>query len=162
MKLFTCYYKSPVGFVKIQCNDHNIVAIQFSTDTATNEVHPLLSSCQQQFDEYFSGERRIFNLPLEFSGTAFQKLVWEYLLNIPFGRTVSYLRLSEMMGNVKAIRAVAAANGKNNFAIVVPCHRVIGSDKSLVGYAGGIWRKTWLLQHELKIQAGVEQSLLFQ
>lgn len=110
----------------------------------------------QQLDEYFKGERKVFELPLSQSGTAFQKKVWDLLFEIPFGKTLSYQQLSKQYGDVKAIRAVASANGKNNLAIVIPCHRVIGSNQSLTGYAGGLWRKKWLLDHEFKIAHGVQ------
>ena len=98
--------------------------------------------------EYFEGKRKVFSLKLNPQGTSFQKKVWTHLKTIPYGASVSYLQLSKQLGDVKAIRAVAAANGKNPLWIIVPCHRVIGSDGSLVGYAGGIGRKQWLLNHE--------------
>ena len=117
--------------------------------------HPLLQITSQQLDEYFSGSRKSFDLPLQQSGTSFQQKVWELLLQIPFGKTISYNELSKQYGDLKAIRAVASANGKNNLAIIVPCHRVIGSNQSLTGYAGGLWRKKWLLEHEAKHHSGV-------
>ncbi len=101
-----------------------------------------------QLQEYFDGTREIFTLELSPEGTDFQKGVWNELLNIPYGKTISYLELSKKLGDVKAIRAVAAANGQNPLWIVIPCHRVIGSDGSLTGYAGGLHRKKWLLEHE--------------
>ena len=101
-----------------------------------------------QLQDYFDGKRTTFTFPLNPSGTDFQKKVWDELLHIPFGKTCSYLDLSKKLGDVKAIRAVASANGKNPLWIVVPCHRVIGTDGSLTGYAGGLWRKKWLLEHE--------------
>jgi methylated-DNA-[protein]-cysteine S-methyltransferase len=101
-----------------------------------------------QMQEYFEGKRTHFNLKLNPKGTEFQQRVWQELLNIPFGKTLSYLELSKKLGDVRAIRAVAAANGKNPLWIVVPCHRVIGTDGSLTGYAGGLGRKKWLLEHE--------------
>ncbi len=109
-----------------------------------------LLNLQLQIDQYFKKDLRIFDLPLVFAGTDFQKRVWNDLLKIPYGNTVTYLSLSKKIGNVKAIRAVAAANGANKIAIAVPCHRVIGSDGKLVGYAGGLGRKEWLLNHESK------------
>lgn len=109
----------------------------------------------EQLIEYFNGNRRVFELPVVQEGTPFQQKVWQALMEIPFGKTLSYLELSRRLGDPKAIRAVAAANGKNNVAIVVPCHRVIGSNNQLVGYAGGLWRKKWLLEHEKKIACGV-------
>jgi methylated-DNA-[protein]-cysteine S-methyltransferase len=110
-----------------------------------------------QLDEYFSGKRKTFNLPLAQPGTPFQQKVWELLYMIPFGKTISYHQLAMQYGDLKAIRAVASANGKNNLAIIIPCHRVIGSNRSLTGYAGGLWRKKWLLEHEAKHHTGVAQ-----
>ena len=110
-----------------------------------------------QLQDYFDGKRTTFTFPLNPSGTDFQKKVWDELLHIPFGKTCSYLDLSKKLGDVKAIRAVASANGKNPLWIVVPCHRVIGTDGSLTGYAGGLWRKKWLLEHENP----VKQETLF-
>lgn len=111
---------------------------------------------QSQIDLYFKKELKKFELPLVFAGTDFQISVWNQLLKIPFGKTQTYLEVTKKLGNVKAIRAVASANGANKIAIVVPCHRVIGSDGSLIGYAGGLWRKKWLLEHE-----SMQQKILF-
>jgi methylated-DNA-[protein]-cysteine S-methyltransferase len=105
---------------------------------------------------YFNGELRHFSVPILQEGTPFQQQVWEELAQIPFGKTISYLELAKRMGDPKSIRAVAAANGKNKLAIVVPCHRVIGSKNDLVGYAGGLWRKKWLLDLENRIANGVQ------
>ena len=118
--------------------------------------HEELATAVQQLTEYFNGQRNSFSFTLNPQGTEFQKKVWEALLEIPYGKTVSYQELSVQLGDVKAIRAVAAANGKNPLWIVVPCHRVIGSDGSLTGYAGGLWRKKWLLEHENPVK---QQSL---
>ena len=120
----------------------------------------LLKKTTVQLDEYFSGRRKDFDLPLGQKGSGFQENVWNHLVKIPFGKTISYLQLSKQIGDVKAIRAIASANGRNNLAIVVPCHRVIGSDAKLVGYAGGLWRKKWLLEHEAKVHSGIEQLTL--
>jgi len=109
---------------------------------------PVLENAARQLDEYFEGTRKIFDLPLRFCGSDFQKKVWKQLLEIPFGQTESYLDLSRKIGDEKAIRAVASANGANAISIMVPCHRVVGSDGSLTGYAGGISAKRKLLQHE--------------
>ncbi len=119
-------------------------------------MSPALIQCIEQLIQYFHGERRQFELIIEQEGTAFQKSVWNELMAIPFGRTISYLDLARRMGDTKATRAVAAANGRNNVAIIVPCHRVIGSNKELIGYSGGLWRKKWLLEHEMKIAHGVQ------
>ncbi len=121
---------------------------------------PLLKMAAHQLDEYFAGERQAFDLPLKQPGSYFQQEVWQCLLKIGYGKTISYLQQSKMMNNPLAIRAIAASNGKNDLAIIVPCHRVIGSDGSLTGYAGGLWRKKWLLEHEAKV-LGVGQTKLF-
>ena len=112
------------------------------------DIPECLRECVLQLKEYFKGERTNFNLLLNPQGTKFQKLVWQELCNLPYGKTISYLVQSKQIGDVKAVRAVAAANGKNPISIVIPCHRVIGSDGSLTGYAAGIWRKKWLLDYE--------------
>ena len=118
--------------------------------------HPLIQQCIDQLNEYFEGSRKTFNIPLQQEGTPFQQKVWAQLLNIGYGKTISYLTLSKQIGDTKAIRAVGTTNGKNQIAIIVPCHRVIGSDGSLTGYAGELWRKKWLLDHEGKFANGVQ------
>ena len=110
----------------------------------------------EQLIQYFQGERRVFELPINQQGTVFQKEVWNELMQIPFGRTISYLELARKTGDSKATRAVANANGKNNVCVIVPCHRVIGANKELVGYSGGLWRKKWMLEHEAKLAYGVQ------
>ena len=114
----------------------------------TIEIPTNLQKCIFQLREYFEGQRNHFDFKLNPQGTDFQQKVWQELLNIPYGKTLSYLELSKKLGDVKAIRAVASANGRNPLWIVVPCHRVIGTNGSLTGYAGGLWRKKWLLEHE--------------
>lgn len=152
------YYKSPVGLLKIQSEATFISAILFceeEQDNITSEVAfakeiPAVANCIHQLDEYFAGKRRSFNFPMRQQGTPFQQRVWLELQNIPFGETISYLELSKRIGNTKAIRACGTANGQNQLAIVVPCHRVIGSNGKLVGYAGGLQKKKDLLLHEAK------------
>lgn len=112
-----------------------------------------------QLDEYFAGTRTVFELPVKQPGTSFQQLVWQQLQQIPYGATITYAHQANQMNSPLAIRAIASANGKNNLWVVVPCHRVIGSNGSLTGYAGGLWRKQWLLRHEAKI-AGLGQTML--
>ena len=119
-------------------------------------IPEILEEAVYQFNEYFEGTRKTFDLILNPQGTDFQKKVWDALLKIPYGKTVSYLELSKTLGDVKAIRAVAAANGKNPLWIIVPCHRVIGSNGDLTGYAGGLHRKKWLIEHESPVK---QQSL---
>ena len=157
MKTYISYSSSPLGKLRIQCSEEHVEAIVFAAENEDmpEEKHQLLSLTKAQLHEYFSGERRNFELPLKQLGTDFQQKVWQLLLQIPFGKTISYNDLSKQYGDLKAIRAVASANGKNNLAIIVPCHRVIGSNQSLTGYAGGLWRKKWLLEHEAKHHSGV-------
>jgi methylated-DNA-[protein]-cysteine S-methyltransferase len=161
MELFTKYHHSPVGNLKIQCTASHVTLIHFVNEVGLeNDTTDLLKKSISQLDEYFEGKRKDFDLPLGQAGSAFQMNVWDHLTKIPYGKTISYLQLSKQICDVKAIRAIAAANGKNNLAIVVPCHRVIGSNATLVGYAGGLWRKKWLLEHELKVHLGIEQLSL--
>ena len=146
----TTYYKTPIGTAKITGNSNGISAITVvdeAIETSTT-IPTILQDCVTQLDEYFNGKRTIFDLKLNPKGTEFQQKVWDSLQNVPFGKTHSYLEQTKILGDVKAIRAVASANGKNPIWIVIPCHRIIGSDGSLTGYAGGIWRKKWLLNHE--------------
>ena len=144
------YYKTPIGTAKIVGNEKGISAITVMDDAmeTSTEIPETLQDCVQQLEEYFNGSRKEFNLKLNPHGTDFQKRVWKELLLVPFGKIRTYLEQSKQLGDVKAIRAVASANGKNPIWIIIPCHRIIGSDGSLTGYAGGIWRKKWLLEHE--------------
>lgn len=145
----TVYINSPLGITKISGDENGVTEISVGYDLPISEKIPkVLKEAVKQFEEYFAEKRSIFNIKLNPKGTEFQQKVWQELLQIPFGKTMSYLELSKKLGDVKAIRAVASANGKNPLWIVVPCHRVIGSDGSLTGYAGGLWRKQWLLEHE--------------
>jgi len=155
------YYQSPVGVLIIKNDDEFIQAISFSEEDHTPTAHAQLNSlqqqCIQQLNEYFAGTRKTFNFPTRQKGTPFQTKVWLQLDAISYGKTISYMDLAKKLGDVKVIRAAGTANGKNNLAIVCPCHRVIGSDAKLVGYAGGLWRKKWLLAHEAKYHSGVQQ-----
>jgi len=157
----TTYYKSPIGLTIIVGDENGIQSISVLDDTSTvhsiqEEVPICLQECITQLKEYFSGTRTTFDLKLNPQGTPFQQKVWKELLNIPFNKVRTYLEQTKAIGDVKAIRAVASANGKNPIWIVIPCHRVIGSDGSLTGYAGGLWRKKWLLEHENPVK---QQSL---
>ncbi|HEY0246457.1 MAG TPA: methylated-DNA--[protein]-cysteine S-methyltransferase [Mucilaginibacter sp.] len=159
--MLTTFYRTPVGVAKITEEDGFITGIHILDDETVEDVPqtPLLKKAVQQLDEYFAGARKIFDLPIKQAGTDFQQQVWAQLLNIDYGTTITYAKQSNQMNSPLAIRAIAAANGKNNLWIVVPCHRVIGSDGSLTGYAGGVWRKQWLLEHEAKT-IGVGQTKL--
>ena len=153
------YHKTPLGICKIEGDNEGIVAISLLDDdtlSLSETIPENLQLCVQQLNEYFEGTRTSFDLLLNPKGTKFQQKVWTKLLDIPFGKTTSYLEQSKRVGDVKAIRAVASANGKNPIAIIIPCHRVIGSNGSLTGYAGGLWRKKWLLDHESPVK---QQSL---
>ncbi|MEO6583557.1 MAG: methylated-DNA--[protein]-cysteine S-methyltransferase [Ferruginibacter sp.] len=153
------FYNSPVGILHIKAVPDFITAILFTSPVLQENpinLFPIVTQCIKQLDDYFVGTSFTFDLPLQQNGTVFQQKVWQQLLTIPFGRTISYLQLSKQLGDVKAIRAAATANGKNSISIVTPCHRVIGSNGSLVGYAGELWRKRWLLAHEAKFAAGVQ------
>lgn len=146
----TCYINSPVGIAKITGDEDGIMSISVlnSKEKPTDIIPEILQDCVYQLNEYFEGSRQQFSLKLNPEGTDFQQKVWKALQTIPYGTTTTYLKLSQQLGDVKAIRAVANANGKNPLWIVIPCHRVIGSDGSLTGYAGGLQRKQWLLEHE--------------
>ena len=142
---------TPLGKAKIEGNIDGIssVVVLNDDDLKVSQIIPEeLQDCAIQLEEYFNGDRTQFSLKLNPTGTDFQKKVWNELVKIPFGKTISYLDLSKKLGDVKAIRAVANANGKNPIWIIIPCHRVIGTDGSLTGYAGGLHRKKWLIEHE--------------
>ncbi|WP_431156984.1 methylated-DNA--[protein]-cysteine S-methyltransferase [Winogradskyella poriferorum] len=154
----TCVIETPIGYAEITGDQNGIDSIKVldSTKTITENVPSELVDCAMQLKAYFNNEIKQFDLTLNPKGTEFQKSVWKELQNIPYGKTISYLELSKKLGDPKAIRAVASANGKNPLWIIIPCHRVIGSDGSLTGYAGGLSRKQWLLNHESEYK---QQSL---
>ena len=145
----TAYIKTPLGTAKITGDEQGIASISILEEgTITKKIPKDLKEAVNQLQDYFNGKRTSFDFKLNPQGTEFQQKVWNALLDIPFGKTVSYMDITKKLGDVKAIRAVASANGKNPLWIVIPCHRVIGTDGSLTGYAGGLWRKKWLLEHE--------------
>lgn len=149
--MMTVHVKTPLGPARIRGDENGIASVSAlnTEDITYDEVIPeVLEDCVYQLREYFEGKRQEFDLKLNPEGSDFQKRVWDELLKIPYGKTMSYLELSKKLGDVKAIRAVAGANGKNPLWVIVPCHRVIGSDGSMTGYGAGIWRKKWLLEHE--------------
>lgn len=157
MKEYKAYYPSEIGLLEIVGTKESIKAINFveaeERDRRFDEIDlpPIIAMCLSQLDEYFRGERQEFSLRLAPEGTDFQKTVWRQLTTIPYGQTVSYLDIARLIGNEKSVRAVGAANGQNPIAIIVPCHRVIGSNGQLTGYGGGLWRKEWLLRHERRL-----------
>lgn len=163
----TAYYNSPIGWLKLSATTECITAVQFYVTEkngiegelapiSTGKKFPLLDECMAALDNYFEGKCFNFQLPLMQQGTVFQQNVWRALQTVPPGKTMSYLQLSRIVGDEKAIRAVGTANGKNNIAIIVPCHRIIGANGSLVGYGGDLWRKKWLLNHEAKCLNGLQ------
>ncbi|BDG03166.1 methylated-DNA--[protein]-cysteine S-methyltransferase [Anaeromyxobacter oryzae] len=146
---------SPLGTITLVANDDALVAVHLGDEAASSAVaaqaapaHPVLERAREQLAEYLAGRRTAFELPLHLGGTDFQRAVWTALRAIPFGETRTYGELARTVGRPAAVRAVGAANGQNPLAIVVPCHRVIGADGTLTGYAGGLARKRWLLAHE--------------
>ncbi|MCF6407358.1 methylated-DNA--[protein]-cysteine S-methyltransferase [Chitinophaga filiformis] len=148
--------ETPVGPLTIIGDTRAINTLTFKEGlSATHDPLPdTLLLCREELEAYFAGSIQQFTFPIAQPGTAFQQTVWQQLTMIPYGQTISYLQLAKRINNPKSIRAVGTTNGKNRIAIVVPCHRVIGSDGSLTGYAGGIWRKKWLLEHEMKQKFG--------
>lgn len=154
MKQYT-YYQSPCGQMTLQANEHGLLGAWFEIHTTKpdelgeyTEDCTILNETRVQLEEYFSGKRKHFDLPLAATGTPFQQSVWRALCQIPFGETWSYQQLADAIGNPKAVRAVGLANGKNPISVIVPCHRVIGKNGSLTGYAGGVEIKRELLQLE--------------
>lgn len=157
MQLSYQYLDSPVGQLQLVANETALVAVLWENEKpdrvrlaslVEDHKHPILLKTAKQLNEYFAGKRQIFDLPLDFSGTEFQQKVWQALLTIPFGETRSYKQIAEQIGNVKAVRAAGAANGKNPISIIAPCHRVVGTNDKLVGFAGGLENKDILLKIE--------------
>ena len=157
--MFSTTLPTPIGQLTIEATETDVCFIGFRDELPEKITNAITDQAAKQILEYFQGERHAFDFPIAQTGTDFQQKVWAKLLEIPAGKPISYAALSKMMDNPLAIRAIAAANGKNNLMIVVPCHRVIGSNGDLVGYAGGLWRKKWLLEHEAKM-LGIGQAVL--
>ncbi len=159
MEVTSTYYKSPIGVLKISGTTNYISEVTFldsANEYVTSGCHPLLNQCVEELIQYFNGKRLSFDIPVHQKATEFQSRVWGELINIKYGKTISYMDLAKRLGDPNCIRAAAGSNGKNQVCIIVPCHRVIGSNQSLVGYAGGLWRKKWLLNHENKFANGVQ------
>lgn len=143
------YYSSPVGELEIRSQDDAITMVGFLRDEKqTEKPTPIIETCIQELEEYFYSGRKFFDINLKFIGSEFQQKVWNALSEIPYGKTTSYGDIASKVGDPKAAQAVGLANGQNPIAIIVPCHRVIGKDGSMVGYGGGLDRKVWLLRHE--------------
>ncbi len=163
----TIYRDSPLGKLALTASDAALNYVGFivaeklpATPPPATEPNDILLETVAQLDAFFAGKLKVFDLPLLPQGTEFQQRVWQQIQKIPFGKTVSYLDMAIELGDEKCIRAAASANGKNPIGIIIPCHRVIGKNGSLVGYAGDLWRKKWLLQHELAFSEKTT-SLLF-
>jgi len=150
------YLNTPLGTLAISGDNNGLASVQFTDlgETVSEDIPESLKATVSQLTEYFDGQRSQFELQLNPEGTDFQKKVWQQLLDIPFAKTTSYQIMANRLGDPKVIRAAASANGKNPIAIIIPCHRVIGSDGSLTGYAGGLHRKKWLLDHENPVKQG--------
>lgn len=154
MKNYRCMCQSPLGMIEIEGSIKGIHEICYLEQSKKrNKKNKLgipfeIRKCRRQLSEYFRGQRKEFHMKLVFEGTEFQNKVWNELCNVPYGETASYKDIAEKIDNPNGVRAVGGANNKNKLAIVVPCHRVIGKNGKLTGYAGGIWRKEWLLSHE--------------
>jgi len=147
----TIYFRSPIGPMRLMGTESSLTALDFIEKMGTDDTpNPpaVLKETYAQLDGYFKGHRRVFSLPLAPEGTEFQQKVWRELKKIPFGQTAAYGDIARAMGRPKAYRAVGGANNKNPISIIIPCHRIVGSDKTLTGYGGGLWRKAWLLKHE--------------
>jgi len=159
---FEHIYSSPIGRIKIVADANCIQALTFIDDTEhlsiTEGVESpsVIHQCIEELIGYFNGSRTQFTVPIHQSGTDFQQKVWKELYEVPYAKTMSYAELAKKLGDPKVIRAAASANGKNKIAIIVPCHRIIGSDSNLTGYAWGLAKKKWLLQHEFRIGLGVQ------
>ncbi|MCR8746292.1 methylated-DNA--[protein]-cysteine S-methyltransferase [Romboutsia lituseburensis] len=152
-KKFFAYYDSPVGILEICTTENELISVLYVEDAnESSECPEILQEVIKQLDEYFNGDRKDFDIKFKLKGTEFQKKVWTALTDIPYGETVSYKNIATKIGNEKAVRAVGSTNGKNIINIIVPCHRVIGANKSLTGYGGGLHRKSWLLKHEGSIE----------
>jgi len=147
--MYTDYYHSPLGWIEFKSTDQGICQVIFcGEDKQSVNSNHITERCKQQLEQYFSRQRQVFDLPLDAKGTAFQHEVWTCLGQIPYGETATYLDIAKSVNRPKGSQAVGGANGRNPISIIVPCHRIIGSNGSLTGYAGGVERKLWLLNHE--------------
>jgi methylated-DNA-[protein]-cysteine S-methyltransferase len=148
--MFAQLYHSPIGAIQVIAGQEGIRKISFHPAELDAQPNEHTKEAVAQLTQYFQGKLQTFTLPLSLDGTAFQQQVWQQLLQVPFGTTITYAQQANQLGNAKVIRASANANGKNPIAIVLPCHRVVGANGKLTGYAGALWRKQWLLAHEAK------------
>lgn len=157
--LYSSSMHSRLGYLIVLASEQYVREIRFSDEKPDQgEPNEITDRCVKQLEEYFSGERREFDIPVNAKGSEFQVRVWEELMKIPFGQQLTYLQLAEKLGDRNLSRAVAAANSKNRISIMVPCHRVLGRGGKLTGYAAGLWRKDWLIKHE-RLVAGVTHQM---
>jgi methylated-DNA-[protein]-cysteine S-methyltransferase len=159
--IFASCYLSPLGTIEIKANDSHLLSVLFVEKVSLEKPNALTKLCIAQLEEYFNKQRTDFELPFHFEGTEFQQKIWSTLMKIPFGRTWSYKDLALKTGKAGSVRAVGTANGQNQFLVVIPCHRVIGSDGNLTGYAGELWRKKWLLDFEQGDKNGKQLGLVY-
>ncbi|HEY3875177.1 MAG TPA: methylated-DNA--[protein]-cysteine S-methyltransferase [Candidatus Kapabacteria bacterium] len=154
--VYTERFESPIGQIVVSASEAGIQAVSFATNSILDPKPSALTSIAiRQLENYFTGNLQEFKLPLSPEGTVFDRFVWDELQKIPYGSTTSYAAVASAMSHSKAVRAVGRANGANPIAIVIPCHRVIGADGSLTGYAGELWRKRWLLDHEARVNGTI-------
>jgi methylated-DNA-[protein]-cysteine S-methyltransferase len=157
---YRAFYRSPIGIIEIIGTEEGVTVVNFvrRRPRGATRPHPSLRAAVAQIDEYFCGKRKEFSLVLRLEGTEFQKKAWQQLVRIPYGKTATYAEVATVIGRPEAVRAVGQANHRNPISIIIPCHRVIGSDGRLVGYGGGLWRKEWLLAHERKNAGGARPA----
>lgn len=148
---YTAYYNSPIGEIETKADDKFITSLDFvfkAKDKLPEKLNPVLKQCRKELDLYFRGKLKTFSVKLKPEGTDFQKSIWKAITSAKHGKTLTYKQIAEKAGNAKSVRAAGTACGKNPIAIIIPCHRIIGSDGKLTGYAGGLWRKEYLLKLE--------------
>lgn len=160
-ELYKKYIDTPIGWLELITDETSLLNISFKEIPVNNTPHlpDILIETEFQLNEYFKGKQKVFQLSLNPSGTTFQQEVWNCVKNVEYGETASYLDIAKLTGSIKNSRAVGLANGKNPIPIIIPCHRIIGNNGKLTGYAGGLEKKRWLLQHEL--QFSQNNNLLF-
>lgn len=163
IELQELYTESPIGAIRMTATPKGLASLSFvdKAKQSSPKVDIPLRTAALQIEEYFNKKRRKFDIPLDLHGSEFQTDVWKYLMEVPYGRVATYLDIALRFGDRHKVRAVGTANSKNPIAIIVPCHRIVGSDGSLSGYAGGVWRKEWLLLHEKAINPIGEQLSIF-
>jgi methylated-DNA-[protein]-cysteine S-methyltransferase len=159
MEVYYTFLDTPIGCIEIMGSKHAIHSVRFDVVRYAENVTlpPLLLRCRMELQEYFEGKRKKFTVNTEQSGTDFQKLVWKKLMEIPYGKTITYQELARLCGDEKASRAAGNATARNQIPVLIPCHRIIGSNDSLTGYAGGLWRKRWLIEHEYHVEYGIQK-----